>query len=951
MNSPSDREEELFAAALELSGTERKAFLEQLETQDPELRRRLESLLNAFSGDQQFLENAAAEAATLSVPAEAHVGETLGRYRLVERLGEGGWGVVFRAEQVEPMRRDVALKILKFGMDTRALIARFDVERQALALMDHPGIARVFDAGTTPGGRPFVVMELIRGPRVTDFCDQHRLNPRQRLELFIQICEAVQHAHQKGVIHRDLKPSNILVTGTPDKPQPKIIDFGIAKATETPLTSHTALTELSAVLGTPAYMSPEQATFDRRDVDTRSDLYSLGVLLYELLTGRPPFDSGELLKAGVEEVFRRLRETDPPRPSTRLGTLTQMELAATAERRASEPPRLLGAVRGDLDWIVMRALEKARDRRYATANDFAADLQRHLRDEPVEARPPSRVYLAGRFIRRHRAPLAVAAALFLTLATGLATSLWQLRRAVHAEATSEQRRLETERQAGIARAINSFLTKDILAAASPRNLGRDVTVRRALEVASTNLANRFTNEPAIQASLHDALGETFRTLGVATNAEFHLNRALELQRAALGPEHPDTLKTQDHLITLWLDQERIQWAEPIIRQQWEIRRRTLGPDDPATLISQSNLLIALLALQRPKEALPLGQELLAIRQRRLGDSHPETVTARARMARIYEVSGDLAEAEVWWHRALTNSMAVHGPRHPQSLVLRNNLASLLQDRGQLVRAEELLREVLNIGREVLGPDHFDLAMNWNNFGSVLEAQGNYAEAGTAYEESLRIRILAFGTNSARTATAYHNLGTLRSSERRLPEAATHLLQAIEIRRRTVGPTNLMVARAEVQMASVQLQLGNLPAAGQWIRPALAQHRSQLTAQDHRVGWALSIYARILLAEGQTDDAVVAAQESVTILTPVTTDNRLVEAQAVLGAALSQLANPSAEQQSEARRLLELTTQSAVVRPRWQQQRNWEDLAKFLERFGTPAEADRAREQARLLADG
>ena len=321
------------------------------------------------------------------------------------------------------------------------------------------------------------------------------------------------------------------------------------------------------------------------------------------------------------------------------------------------------------------------------------------------------------------------------------------------------------------------------------------------------------------------------------------------------------------------------------------------------------------------------------------------------MARIYEANGDLAEAEVWWHRALTNSVAVHGPRYPQSLVLRNNLASVLQDRGQLVRAEELYREVLNTGREVLGPDHFDLAMNWNNLGSVLEARGNYDEAGPAYEESLRIRILAFGTNSARVATAYHNLGTLRSSQRRFPEAATNLLQAIEIRRRTVGPTNLLTARAEVQMASVQLQLGNLPAAAEMIRPALAQHRVQLPTQDHRVAWAASIYARILLAEGNPDDAVVAAQESVTILTPVTTDHRLVEAQAVLGAALSRLANPSANQQSEARRLLELSTQSSVVRPRWQRQRNWEDLAKFLERFETPTEAARAREQARLLAEG
>lgn len=325
-----------------------------------------------------------------------HAGDKVGRYKLLQQIGEGGCGIVYMAEQEAPVRRRVALKIIKLGMDTREVVARFEAERQALALMDHPNIARVFDGGATETGRPYFVMELVRGEPITQYCDARRLTTRERLELFIQVCQAVQHAHQKGIIHRDLKPSNVLVTELDGRATPKVIDFGVAKATEQRLTEKTLFTRFGQVVGTPAYMSPEQAGFGGLDIDTRSDVYSLGVLLYELLTGSPPFDAKQLREAGFEAILRTIREVEPPKPSTRLSTLSQESRATVANRRQLEPAKLNGLLRGDLDWIVMKAMEKDRARRYETANGLGKDIERHLRNEPVVAAAPSKLYSGRR---------------------------------------------------------------------------------------------------------------------------------------------------------------------------------------------------------------------------------------------------------------------------------------------------------------------------------------------------------------------------------------------------------------------------------------------------------------------------------------------------------------------------------------------------------------------------
>ena len=453
-------EEALFEAARQLKpATLREAFLAQACAGDTALRRRLEDLLTSDADADKFLKSASRSAKSLftSLPptfaeadataADEQVGRKIGNYKILQRIGEGGCGVVYMAEQEQPIRRRVALKIIKLGMDTKSVIARFDAERQALALMDHPNIARVLDAGATETGRPFFVMELVRGVRLTDYCDQNNLDTRRRLELFIQVCQAIQHAHQKGVIHRDIKPSNILVTLHDGVPVPKVIDFGIAKAIAGKLTDQTLFTGYEQVIGTPAYMSPEQAEMSGLDVDTRSDIYSLGVLLYELLTGRTPFDPKELVKSGLDEMRRTLREEEPQRPSNILTTLHGTELTTTAAHRHAEPPKLISLLKGDLDWIVMKALEKDRTRRYETANGLAMDVQRYLSNEPVLARPPSRWYRLQKLVRRNQAVFLSGAVVALVLLASLAGSmrlLFQERRAL-------QRAVEAERSESLLR--------------------------------------------------------------------------------------------------------------------------------------------------------------------------------------------------------------------------------------------------------------------------------------------------------------------------------------------------------------------------------------------------------------------------------------------------------------------------------------------------------------------
>ncbi|SPE55447.1 putative Non-specific protein-tyrosine kinase [Verrucomicrobia bacterium] len=460
-------ERDTFLEALEQATPEaRSTYLDHACANDPAMRARVEALLGEHEKEDKFLEGPpedqpgfgallreAAQNAPFLAPTEK-AGDRIGRYRLLEQIGEGGCGVVYVAEQDRPVRRRVALKVIKLGMDTNQFVARFEAERQALALMDHPNIAKVFDAGSTKTGRPFFVMELVKGEKITEYCDSNKFSTRRRLELFIQVCNAIQHAHQKGIIHRDIKPSNILVTLQDGLPVPKVIDFGIAKATSgQPLTDKTVYTALEQFVGTLAYMSPEQAGRGGLDIDTRSDIYSLGVLLYELLTRHTPFAAKRLQAAGTDEARRIIREEDPLRPSTRISTLNADEQNAIASCRSADPPRLLGIVKGDLDWIAMKCLEKDPTRRYETPGGLARDIQRHLDHQPVSARPPSRIYHLQKSIQRNKVALAATGTVFLAIMVGVVGIAWQAVRATRAE--REQTRLRAQAEAALHRARDS----------------------------------------------------------------------------------------------------------------------------------------------------------------------------------------------------------------------------------------------------------------------------------------------------------------------------------------------------------------------------------------------------------------------------------------------------------------------------------------------------------------
>ncbi len=472
MDARRELEDTLYYAALQLKGPARRLFLDQACVDNPGLRAALDEMLATQDEAERLLERGRGALALspgerdelvqgLSTAIETPAGESIGRYRVVARLGEGGFGTVYFAEQSEPVRREVALKVIKPGMDTRRVIARFAAEQQALALMEHPNIARVLDAGVTPAGRPFFVMELVRGERITDYCDRHRLDLRRRLDLFLQVCGAVRHAHQKGIIHRDIKPSNVLVTDSADGPPlPKVIDFGIAKAVVEHPAEGTLATAHEQLMGTPAYMSPEQAENPALDVDTRSDIYSLGALLHELLAGRPPFDPGELARLPPEQLRRFLREQEPVRPSALVARLPPDELRRVAENRGVEPARLAALLRGDLDWILLKTLEKSPARRYETANGLAADLRRHLDHEPVNASPPDPWYRARKLARRHRGAFAAGAAVLAALLLGLGATSWMFvkeRRArreqavLREQAEASQRRETRLREQAVAR--------------------------------------------------------------------------------------------------------------------------------------------------------------------------------------------------------------------------------------------------------------------------------------------------------------------------------------------------------------------------------------------------------------------------------------------------------------------------------------------------------------------
>jgi serine/threonine protein kinase/tetratricopeptide (TPR) repeat protein len=782
-------EEAIFNAAIEIdSPAERAAFIKSACGDDTALLARVEALLKVHFEDESFLKSPPAGiAGTLDAgPLTEGPGTRIGRYKLLQLVGEGGFGVVYMAEQEEPIRRKVALKIIKLGMDTKQVIARFEAERQALAMMDHPNIARVFDAGATDTGRPYFVMELVKGIPITEYCDKNNLDTRQRLELFIDVCKAVQHAHQKGIIHRDIKPSNVMITLHDGKPVPKIIDFGIAKATQHRLTEKTLFTEYRQFIGTPEYMSPEQAEMSGLDVDTRTDIYSLGVLLYELLTGTTPFEADKLRSAAYDEIRRIIREDEPPRPSTRLSTLGDA-LTDIAKHRDVQPGELCKIVRGDLDWVVMKTIEKDRTRRYETANELAMDIERHLCDEPVSAGPPSVRYRLTKFVRRHRTGVAAGLLVAAAIVVGLVVSTTMYFRAEQALRREAAARAEAERQASISQAVNKFLNKDLLASVDPaRAKGREVTVLEVLDNAAESIEGKFKDSPFVEASIRDTLGTTYMSLGKYKAAEPHLERALELRRGQFGGEHPDTLTSMNNLGELYYRQGRYNETKPLWVKALEIRRRVLGEEHPDTLRSMDNMGWLYCSQYRYSEAEPLCVKALEIRRRVLGEEHPDTLESMISLAVVYKNQRRYNEAESLYVKSLEIQRRVRGEEHPGTLVSMDNLGMMYEGLGRYKEAESLYVKALEIQRRVLGEEHPDTLGVMANLGSLYYRLGRYKEMEPLYVKALEIQRRELGEEHPGTLRSMNNLGWLYCKQGRYNEAEPLLAKALEILPRVLG---------------------------------------------------------------------------------------------------------------------------------------------------------------------
>jgi tetratricopeptide (TPR) repeat protein len=756
---------------LALEPAQRKLFLQRACGADETLRKEVESLLEYADDGDTFLEGSAVEAAAEAMAAEAigtggvkspearTIPAEIGHYRVLRLLGEGGMGAVYEAEQDRP-RRMVALKVIKPGFATAENLRHFQYESQALGRLHHPGIAQIFEASTADTGfgpQPYFAMELIRGRALDEYADVHHLQTRARLDLTAKICDAVDHAHQRGVIHRDLKPSNILVDETG---QPKIVDFGVARVTE-PDMQHTHQTGLGQIVGTLAYMSPEQVLGDARALDGRSDVYALGVILYELLAGRLPYS---IQGKSLHEALNLIREEEP-------------EPLSSIKRN----------YRGDIDVIVAKALEKDKARRYALAADLAGDIRRYLNDQPITARPASASYKLQKFARRNKSLVAGTAAVFLVLVTGVAVSTWEAVRARKAEQAAAK-------EAAAASAISDFLRNDLLAQASASTQAgsqvkpdRDLTVRTALNRAAAKIAGRFGKQPEIEASIRDTIGRTYLDLGLYPEARAQLESAVEISRKVFGAENPKTLRTTSQLGRLAYIQGKYPEARQLFEAILPVQRRILGAEHPDTLLSGTSLASVYTAEGKYAQAEKLYGEALRIRLRALGPEHPDTLSSMNGLANAYTAEGNYAKAEALDSRTLEIRRRVLGPEHPDTLMSMNNLAGDYAAEGKYAESTAIYSQFLEIQRRVLGPEHHDTVMSMHNLATVYAEEGEYEKAETLYRQTLELQTRVLGPEHPETLLTMNDLAGAYNAEGKYSEAEPLCRQALQIQQRVLGP--------------------------------------------------------------------------------------------------------------------------------------------------------------------
>ena len=790
---------EIVGSTLERPPEERSAYLDEACSHDSALRSEVESLLNAYRDSSQLPalpwqvpdpEKTVSSGGSLSATEARHLPERIGAYRILQLLGEGGMGVVYEAEQDRPRRR-VALKVIKADWGSSERLRRFEQEFETLGRLHHPGIAQIYEAGTADtafGNQPFFAMEIIHGKPLVNYAAEAKLNTRQRLALMVHVCEAVQHAHERGIIHRDLKPGNILVD---ENGQPKILDFGLARVTDCDLQA-TRQTDVGQLLGTLPYMSPEQVTADPSALDTRSDVYALGVILYELLAGKLPYS----LSRQLPEVVHTIQQVDP-------APLSQVSRE----------------YRGDIETIVAKALEKEKARRYSSAAEMAADIQRFLDDRPITAKPPSTAYQLKKFARRHKALVASVAAVFVVLAV--------------ATAVSTREAIRANRSAQTAEALNDFLRNDLLAQASSSaqttTPDPDLKVRTALDRAAERIAGKFDKQPQVEAAIRETVGGAYMDLGLYPEARKQEERALELYRQSLGPENPKTLqamnsvgraatlqgnyseaeallsKTVDtmrrvsgpehldslsamyNLGALYNHQGKYTQAEALFKQIVEGRRRVLGPDHRSTLAAMNGLANAYNEQGKYAQAEELYTKILETSRRVLGPDHPNTALAMSNLSLNYEQEGKFTEADTLLRQTVDIRRRVLGPEHPETLMSMQYLASVYSDEGDNKQADAIFSQLLEIRRRVMGPEHHDTLLAMTNLASIYRYEGKYAQAESLGNETLEIMRRVLGPEHPDTVWRMNDLANAYSAQGQFAQAEAIYKQTLELRRRLLGP--------------------------------------------------------------------------------------------------------------------------------------------------------------------
>ena len=752
---------------------------------------------------------------TATFGAGGETGQTIGPYHLLQKIGEGGMGEVWVAEQQMPIRRKVALKLIKAGMDTKQVIARFESERQALAMMDHPAIARIFDAGETERGRPYFVMEYVQGIPLAAYCDQNRLTIQERLDLFMQVCDGVQHAHQKAIIHRDLKPSNILVAIQDGKPVPKIIDFGVAKATAQSLTEKTMFTELGMMIGTPEYMSPEQAEMSGQNIDTRTDIYSLGVILYELLTGARPFESRELRRAALEEMRRKIREEDPPKPSTRLGSMGEAS-TASAQKRRMELPSLVRQLRGDLDLITMKALEKDRTRRYGTPSEMKTDIERFLSHQPIIARAPSASYRVGKFVRRHRVGVGVASLLIVVLIAFAVTMAIQSKK-IAGERDRANQEAETARQ------VSDFLVGLFKVSNPGEARGNSVTAREILDKGADKVTGELQGQPPVQGKLMYTMGTVYSSLGLYDRAQDLLEKSLAVRTRALGPNHTDVGTTLKLLGNVASSKGDLVKAKELYLKAMAIQKKAVGPETEEVASCLHNLGTISWMQGNYPEARRLLEQALAIRKKVLGPDNELVATNLEALGGIAFREGDMKKTREIWEQAFAIREKVLGPDHPLLAYSLNNLALAHLYGGDPKGAVPLLERAIRIQEKVLGPKHPDLSAALSNLGDAVWRAGDRAKAKTYYERAVAI-MEASSPNNPELGRFLSQLASILREEENVDAAQKLYQRSLDLRIKALGPNNPDVGQSLGGLADCAAASGRLKEAEELYEKGLAMCR-------------------------------------------------------------------------------------------------------------------------------